>query len=75
MAKEYCAFLLRCWRLGTDAQRVEVTHIQSGERALVASLAAALDWLRARAGDGSAARPASRDGDGSEPPERGPAAG
>ncbi len=38
MPGQYCAFLLRCWQLEGGAQRVEITHIQSGERARLASL-------------------------------------
>ncbi|MDP9375030.1 MAG: hypothetical protein M3Q65_21795 [Chloroflexota bacterium] len=51
MPGQYCAFLLRCWQLEGGAQRVEITHIQSGERARLASLAAALAWLAAHQSD------------------------
>jgi len=49
MARLYGAYVLRCWRLDGGAERVEVAHVQSGERAVVASLAAALAWIGARA--------------------------
>ncbi len=39
MARLYGAYVLRCWRLDGSAERVEVAHVQSGERAVVASLA------------------------------------
>ncbi len=58
MARRYGAFLVRCWHLDGGAERVEVAHIQSGERAVVTSLAAALAWIAARAGDAVAPRPA-----------------
>ena len=44
------SFLVRCWRLGRGEQRFEVEYIQSGERTVVASLAAACAWIDARAG-------------------------
>ncbi len=66
MPKLYSAFMLRCWRLGTDAERIEIEHIQTGEKTRVSSVQAALDWIRsfiqdepieqgARAGAGGAA--------------------
>jgi hypothetical protein len=48
MAQIYCSFLIRCWRSGDHEQRLEVEHIQSGERVLVRSLSAALEWIAAR---------------------------
>ncbi len=50
MAKLGGSFLIRYWHLGAGARRIEIEHIQSGERTLVASAAAALDWIGARAG-------------------------
>ena len=44
------SFLVRCWRLGRGEQRFEVEFIQSGERTVVASLAAACTWIDDRAG-------------------------
>ena len=61
MVKSYCAFLLRCWRLGDGAQRIEVTQVQSGERTLVTSLTAALTWIGVRAAENEAGSPARRD--------------
>jgi hypothetical protein len=40
---------VRCWRLGRDEQRFEAEYIQSGERTVVASLAAACAWISDRA--------------------------
>ena len=47
-AKEYSSFLVRSWRLRDDARRLEIEHIQSGQRTRVDSLAAAMDWMSAR---------------------------
>ena len=59
MARHYCAFLVRCWRLGDGAQRFEVQQIHSGERTLVTSMAAAAAWIRERSGPVEAAPHAS----------------
>ena len=48
MANPYCSFLLRCWHLGSGAERVEIEHIHSGERTVVASFEAAVAWMRTR---------------------------
>jgi hypothetical protein len=47
-AKEYSSFLIRWWRLRGDERRLEVEHIQSGQRTRVASPAEALAWMGAR---------------------------
>ena len=57
MASMYCAFLVRCWYLAGGQQRLEVQQISSGERTVVTSATAALDWITARTG---AAVPATR---------------
>jgi hypothetical protein len=46
--RRHQSFLLRVWRLARGRSRVEVEHIQSGERALVGSVADALAWIQAR---------------------------
>lgn len=38
-------YLIRCWKRGRETCRVEVIHVQSGERALLDSTAAALAWI------------------------------
>lgn len=43
----YDSFLLRYWRRGNE-QRIEVAHLQSGERTRTATLVAATDWIGAR---------------------------
>jgi len=51
MARLYCSFLVRCWRVGGDERRIEVQHIQCGCRTRVASLVAAADWIDTHCGD------------------------
>ena len=58
MARRYCAFLVRCWRVGDGAQRIEIEQVQSGEKALVASLDAAVAWMGERIGGAPAEPPA-----------------
>jgi hypothetical protein len=38
-------YLIRCWKRDRETCRVEVIHVQSGERALLDSTAAALAWI------------------------------
>jgi hypothetical protein len=47
MARRQISFLLRCWDLGGDNERIEILHVQSGIRTVVGSLEAAIVWLRA----------------------------
>ncbi len=47
MARPHVSFLLRCWDLGGDNERIEILHVQSGIRTVVESLEAAIVWLRA----------------------------
>jgi hypothetical protein len=61
MAARYGAFLVRCWWLPDGRQRVEIEHVQSGERARVASLAAAAEWIGAQAVPGAGLTRASPD--------------
>jgi hypothetical protein len=43
----YNSFLIRYWALDAEqGERAELTHLQSGERCCVASLAEALAWMR-----------------------------
>lgn len=48
MARLLGSFLIRLWRTGRS-QRIEIEHIQSGEKGLVTSVADAIDWINARA--------------------------
>ena len=47
MANHYSSFLLRCWHVQGDEQRIKIEHIQSGEQALLTTSAAALAWINA----------------------------
>jgi hypothetical protein len=46
MGLHYDSFVLRCWRLRDEQQRIEVEHLQSGARTRVLALSAALDWIQ-----------------------------
>jgi hypothetical protein len=43
--KWHGSFLVRCWRRDIGPARIEVEHIQSGEKTLVTSLAEAAEWM------------------------------
>lgn len=45
MLTSYAAYLIRCWRDRTGLKRVEIVHVQSGERSLAHSTADALAWI------------------------------
>jgi hypothetical protein len=47
-ARRLSTFLLHYWSLDDGAARVVLEHIQSGERAVCPTLAAATEWVRAR---------------------------
>jgi hypothetical protein len=49
MARLIGSFLVRLWRT-TRSQRIEIEHIQSGEKELVASVAEAVEWITVHAG-------------------------
>ncbi len=51
MARLCGSFLVRWWDLSRGEGRVEIEHIQTGEKAFVGSLAAAAEWIGER-GDG-----------------------
>jgi hypothetical protein len=50
MARLAGSFLLRFW-CTTRSQRIEIEHIQSGEKGLAVTVAEAVDWINTRAGD------------------------
>ena len=76
MAKRYGAFVVRYWWLAPGAVRVEVEHVQSGERVRVGSLAAALAWLEGQMAPPETSAPPGQPGGAAAgaaaPPERGP---
>lgn len=46
------SFVVRCWRLGSREPRIEIEHVQSGQRRLAHSTKEALEWI-----DGFASEP------------------
>jgi hypothetical protein len=47
-AQPYTSYLLRWWHVGHGLERIEVEHIGSGTRTVVASLDEAMTWIAAR---------------------------
>lgn len=43
--RRYRSFLVRWWDLQSGERRIEVEHLQSGERTVVATTAAAVEWI------------------------------
>lgn len=74
MTRRYDAFLVRHWALdGERGSRIEVVHVQSGERALGTSLAQVVNWMQERVtNDGSVDRapPTADEGDVPEPSQQ-----
>ena len=60
MAKHHQSFVIRCWKLDRGDERIEIEHIQSGEKHLTHSAAEANEWICARMNDPTRASP--RDG-------------
>lgn len=52
MARRLNSFLLRYWDLGSGSERIEIEHIQSGEKRLAISMADAVAWMREHADRG-----------------------
>jgi hypothetical protein len=47
VSRNYNAFLIRHWSLDAErGKRIEVVHVQSGDRSLVNSLAQAANWMQ-----------------------------
>ena len=45
MFRAYSSFLVRCWDFNGDEQRIDIEHIQTGERRLATTVAEAIDWI------------------------------
>lgn len=45
MARRHSSFLLRCWDLGGDDERIEIEHVQTGTKTLARSVGAAVEWI------------------------------
>lgn len=63
MTRQYNSFLIRCWHLDEHEQRIKIEHIQSGEGTVVATLAAALTWLRTYWSERPVGEPTGQDAD------------
>jgi hypothetical protein len=48
MTRRYDAFLIRRWGFDGGIERIEITHVRSGKRALAPSLDQLTEWMRAR---------------------------
>ncbi len=46
--RRYETFLIRHWWLDGGVERVEVTHVPTGNRVLLLSLTQAVEWMSAR---------------------------
>ncbi|GBD15227.1 hypothetical protein HRbin26_00113 [bacterium HR26] len=62
MARSYGSFIVRYWLLDGNQERIEIEHMQTGDRVRVASLDEGVAWITARV-----RRPAS--GGGRAPPD------
>ncbi len=54
MTHRHTSFLLRCWDLGGDSERIEIEHVQSGTKTLAKSGGAAIEWICAHGNAASA---------------------
>ena len=45
--RRYNSFLVRCWIVDGDTWRIQIEHVQSGDRMQVASPEEAMEWIRA----------------------------
>lgn len=45
MPRHYASFLIRCWHLESQGERIRVEHVQSGETAQFDSLEALIAWI------------------------------
>lgn len=45
MSRRHTSFLLRCWHVDSDQERIEIEHIQSGTKTLARSVVAAVEWI------------------------------
>jgi hypothetical protein len=44
----HSSFLVRCWRLSSGIQRVEIEHIQSGAKARFRTILEGVDWIEGK---------------------------
>lgn len=62
----YRSYLVRWWALQDGDQRIEIEEIQSGERAVVATIAAAIRWVDGRGASADAVAPGQPPGKGGD---------
>jgi hypothetical protein len=48
VVKWHGSFLVRCWQRDTGPERIEIEHIQTGDKTLVTSLAKAAEWMASK---------------------------
>ncbi len=51
--RRHRSFLLRCWNLGSQDERIEIEHVQSGTKTLAHSVADAVAWICAHDHEGT----------------------
>lgn len=66
--RRHSSFLLRCWDLGGDGQRIAIEHIQSGQRTLAHSVEMAVAWICERDAEAGAGHGAERAEDADDAP-------
>lgn len=54
MERKHGSFLLRCWWRNGTVERIEIEHIQSGERELLSSVSEAITWISSQRDDAGA---------------------
>ena len=66
VVRHHRSYLVRWWKTDRDGQRIELLHIQSGAKTVVATLADAMEWMN-RGADVEPAPPIDQSaGDGAE---------
>jgi len=61
MPRNYASFLIRCWRLESQEERIKVEHIQSGEATQLDSLEELIAWIEERRKQPPEDKPATQD--------------
>jgi hypothetical protein len=58
MTMRISSFLVRCWQLSSGSQRIEIEHIQTGEKARFRTLPEGMEWIRGHQGSAAVPKPA-----------------
>jgi hypothetical protein len=48
LARQYTSFLVRCWKLSSDALRIEIEQVPTGDRTVVESFSRGAEWMLVR---------------------------